>query len=221
LSSATVSKEEIQPFSPSTLQPLQLPSTSFNPLQPVQPVQPNMFLVEKLKSLKVEIDEFNPSTHQPSSTFQPPSTLQQPPAIVKTPEESVTDKLFAIRLLANAGHLEEALSICNDAIGSYKLSSGLYFLRASILQELDKTSEAIVSLKQAIYIEPDYIMGHFALGNLFIRQGNTRNAERCFNNVLDLLSRCAKDDILPESEGLSVKFIREIIFTNMQTQLTK
>ncbi|MGD0341467.1 MAG: CheR family methyltransferase [Bacteroidales bacterium] len=146
---------------------------------------------------------------------------ENPQSIVKTPEESYTDKIFAIRLLANLGHLEEALSICNEAIASYKLSSGLYFLRASILQELDKSSEAIVSLKQTIYIDPDYIMGHFALGNLFIRRGNDKNAKRCFNNALDLLSRCENDDILPESEGLSVKYIREIIIANMQTQLTK
>jgi chemotaxis protein methyltransferase CheR len=146
---------------------------------------------------------------------------EDPQSIVKTPEEFYTDKIFAIRLLANLGHLEEALSLCDEAIASYKLSSGLYFLRASILQELDKSSEAIASLKQAIYIDPDYIMGHFALGNLFFRQGNTKNAERYFNNVLDLLSRCANDDILPESEGLSVKYIREIIIANMQTQLTK
>ncbi len=137
--------------------------------------------------------------------------------IVKTPEESYTDKIFAIRLLANLGHPAEALSLCNEAIASYKLSSGLYFLRASILQELDKSSEAIASLKQAIYIDPDYIMGHFALGNLFIRQGNTKNAERYFNNVLDLLSRCKRDDILPESEGLSVNYIRDIILTGLQT----
>ena len=142
-------------------------------------------------------------------------------SIEKTPEESYADKMFAIRLLADQGHLEEALLICSEAIASYKLAPGLYFLRASILQELDKSSEAIASLKQAIYIDPDYIMGHFTLGNLFIRQGNARNAERYFNNVLDLLSRCANDDILPESEGLSVKYIREIIIANMQTQLTK
>jgi chemotaxis protein methyltransferase CheR len=175
---------------------------------------------------KSDLQPFNTSTH-----FQPVQPIQLLPAIASAkeglqqpqaiPEETSADRIFSIRLLADQGHLEEALSICNEAIASYKLSSGLYFLRASILQELDKSSEAIASLKQAIYINPDYIMGHFALGNLFIRQGDAKNAKRYFNNVLDLLSRCANDDILPESEGLSVRFIREIIIANMQTQLTK
>jgi len=154
---------------------------------------------------------------QPLQPFNPP---QQPQSIVKTPEETSADKIFAIRLLANQGHLEEALSICNEAIASYKLTPGLYFLRASILQELDKSNEAIKSLKQAIYIDPDYIMGHFTLGNLFIRQGNVRNAKQYFNNALELLSTCSNDDIPEESEGLSVKYLREIILANIQSQKT-
>jgi chemotaxis protein methyltransferase CheR len=193
------------------IQPIKLSSAE------AQPVQPTIVNLEKLKSLKVENIEFNPSTIQ---SFNP-STTQQPATNVKPVEESYTDRIFAIRSLANIGQLENALSTCNEAIASYKLSSGLYFLRASILQELDKSSEAIASLKQAIYIDQDYIMGHFALGNLFIRQGNTKNARRYFNNVLDLLGKCGNDDILPESEGLSVKYIREILFANMKTIRTK
>jgi tetratricopeptide (TPR) repeat protein len=181
---------------------------------PKEEVQPTMLDIEKLKSLKVDIKEYNPPTHKPIN----PSTLKPSQTI---PEEAPADKIFAIRLLANLGHLAEALSLCNEAIASYKLSSGLYFLRASILQELDQSSEAIASLKKAIYIDPDYVMGHFALGNLYNRQGNDRNAKRHFNNVLDLLNKCSNDDILPESEGLSVKYIREIIFANMQTLGTK
>jgi chemotaxis protein methyltransferase CheR len=187
------------------IQPLQ----SF---QPIQPLSAETFFNHRNEVKVVEKEDIQ--------LLYPP-TLQQSPANIKPAEESITDRIFAIRLLADQGHLGEALSICNEAIKFYKLSPGLYFLRASILQELDKSSEAIASLKQVIYIDPDYIMGHFALGNLFIRQGNAMNAERYFNNALDLLSRCSIDDILPESEGLSVKYIREIIFANMQTQLTK
>jgi tetratricopeptide (TPR) repeat protein len=167
----------------------------------------------------------SPSPLHPFQPLQPPSTpfnpLQQDIFQEKPPEESYTEKIFAIRLLADQGHLEEALSICNEAIESDKLAPGLYFLRASILQEQNKSSEAITSLKQAIYVDPDNIVGHFILGNLYNRQGNDRNAKRHFDNVLDLLNKCANDDILPESEGLSVKYIREIIFANMQTIRTK
>jgi chemotaxis protein methyltransferase CheR len=177
--------------------------------------QSNNFHSDELpEPLKQPFQPFQP--FQPSSTFFNP--LLQHQSIEKIPEESYADKISAIRLLANNGHLAEALSACDEAIGSYKLAPGLYFLRASILQELDKNNEAIKSLKQAIYIDPNYVMGHFTLGNLFIRQGNLNNAKRYFNNALEILNTISNDNILPESEGLSAKYIREIIITSLQTQ---
>ncbi len=190
-----LAKEGIQPILPFTSSPIKF-------LLPITPSPPL---------------PLNHSAIQPSSSVASAKEEPQPAS-----EETSEEKIFAIRLLANVGHLEEALSLCNEAIESEKLIPGLYFLRASILQELGKSAEAISSLKQAIYINPDYIMGHFTLGNIFTRQGNNKNAKRHFNNVLDLLSKCVNDDFLPsESEGLSVKYIREIIIANMQIQLTK
>lgn len=195
--SCDVHSEEIP--QPSKLLNFSTPSTLLT-------LQPNRFIVEKFKSLKVENDEFNPPTLQQHQTI---------------PEETLADKIFAIRLLADLGNLEEALSTCNEAIVSHKLSSGLYLLRASILQEMGLSSEAILSLRQGIYIDPDKVMGHFILGNLYFQQEDVKNAKRYFNNVLDLLKGYSIDDILPESEGLSVKYIREIVLLNMQTQHTK
>jgi chemotaxis protein methyltransferase CheR len=160
-----------------------------------------------------------PASNSPHLTSPSAAPVKEKP--LPTPIESSATKIFAIRLLANQGYLSEALTLCNEAIESEKLVPGFYFLRASILQEMDRSSEAIDSLKKAIYIDPEYVMGHFALGNLFNHQGNSRNANRHFKNVLDLLDKCTNDEILPESEGLSVKYIREIILANMKTILTK
>ncbi|HEX7584077.1 MAG TPA: hypothetical protein VF373_05275 [Prolixibacteraceae bacterium] len=121
-----------------------------------------------------------------------------------------------IRFLANRGDLSEALLLCNEGIESDKLATGLYFLRSSILQELDQTNEAVASVKQAIYIDPDFIMGHFVLGNISLQEGKLKQARKYFDNVLGLLNSYADDDILPESEGLSAKYMLEIILPNMQ-----
>lgn len=129
------------------------------------------------------------------------------------------DIALQIRLLANQGNLIEALALCEEGIKEDKLAIALYFLRASILQEQEKTGEAIASLKQAIYLDHNFIMGHFALGNLYLRQAKLTNAKRHFTNALDSLSACLEDDILPDSEGLSVKYIREIILANMENRL--
>jgi chemotaxis protein methyltransferase CheR len=186
------------------IKPIKLSATE------AQHLQHKTFDVEKFKSLIVKTNRSNHSTVKPFNS----STLQQPQPVS---EETSDGQIFPIRLLADQGHLEKALSICSETIAFNKLSPHLYFLRASILQELGKSTEAISSLKQAIYIDPDYIMGHFMLGNLFVRQGNPKSAKRFFENALGLLQKFEDKVILPESEGLSAEYLREIIITNMDT----
>ena len=144
-------------------------------------------------------------------------TLEPQPQL-KSREDILNENKVSIRLLASQGHLEEALSICNDAIESDKLELDLYFLRASILQELNKSHEAIKSLKQAIFIDPNYIIGHLTLGNLFKQQGNFKNAKRHFINALELLNTVPNDELSVEYDGFTVKYIKEIILDNLHTQ---
>ena len=176
------------------------------------------------KTKQVEILQPTPSPLLPSSPspFLPltPSPFRTINIEVTAPEALLCDNIISIRSLADQGHLEEALSVCNEAIEFDKLSPSLYLLRSSILQELEKYHDAIKSLKQAIYIDPEYIMGHFTLGNIFIRQGIIHNAERYFNNALHLLNSIPDDDIPAESEGLSAKHIREIILNRLQKQVS-
>ena len=150
-------------------------------------------------------------THQPNSTTS---------GIVKSPGESISEKIFEIRQYADQGHLEEALSICCKVIAKNKLIPELYLLRASILQELEKSQEAIKSLRQAIFINPDYLMGHFTLGNLFFKQGEIKKAKRHFMNAIELIDTMPNSDSPVESEGLSVDFIRGSILSNLRLKMS-
>jgi chemotaxis protein methyltransferase CheR len=183
--------------------------------EPVQPSSTPSTIIHH------SVSEGRHLTLQPLKPLQPCLTLKPSLSIAETPEKTNSTKVFAIHLLAGQGNLHEALFLCNEAIASEKLMPGLYFLRASILQEMDRNTEAIASLKQAIYLDPDYIMGYFALGNLFNQKGSEKSAIRYFNNVLDLLEKYSNDDILSDSDGLSVKYIREIIFANMESMRKK
>ena len=147
-----------------------------------------------------------------------PEINANPPLTLKVSEDNFIESKSSIRLLADKGKLDEALIICNNAIANNKLAPGLYYLRATIFQEQNNIEESIKSLKQAIYIDPDYIMGHFTLGNIFIRSGIIKKAKQYFNNALELLKKMSNDDIPAESEGLSVKHIRGIILSTLLTQ---
>jgi chemotaxis protein methyltransferase CheR len=135
----------------------------------------------------------------------------------KEKKEAVANISLAARLLANQGKLDEAFGLCEKAIVSDKLNPGLYFLRAVILQELGRIDEAAVALKRTLYLDPDFVLAHYSLGNLMLRRGNAKAAKKSFENVLALLNAFREDDVLPESEGLTAGRFKEIICATIQT----
>jgi len=128
------------------------------------------------------------------------------------PQDSRAMELMA-RALANQGQLTEAASWCENAINHNKLDAACYYLLAAIQQECGQFDDAVAALQRALYLEPDLVLAHFALGNLARLQGKPREAGRHFTNTLALLDKYQPEDILPESEGLTAKRLREIIET--------
>ena len=107
------------------------------------------------------------------------------------------------RALANTGRLADALTWCDRWIASDKLDSAGHYLRAVILLEQDDRAEARDSLQRAVYLHPDFVLAHFALGNLARSKGKPREAARHFGNALEFLARHQAGDPLPEADGLT------------------
>jgi chemotaxis protein methyltransferase CheR len=119
--------------------------------------------------------------------------------------------LLLARACANQGELAVALVWCDKAIAANKMDACAYYLRATILREQGAIPEVLLALKQAVYVEPQFVLSHFSLGNLALSQGKLKEAGKHFENVLLLLAQCAPEDIVPESEGLSVGALKEMI----------
>lgn len=117
------------------------------------------------------------------------------------------------RAYANQGRLAEALEWCEKGIAGDKLIPGLHYLQATILQEQGKIDEAKISLKKALYINPDFMLAHFTLGNIARQEGKWKESEKHFRNAKTLLSARPQDEILPESEGMTAGRLSEIVNT--------
>ena len=101
--------------------------------------------------------------------------------------------------------------MCENAINADKLNPSLYYLQATILQEMGRADEAAASLRRAIYIDQDFVLAHFALGHLMHQQEKYREAEKCFENACVLLEAYGGEEVLPESEGVSADRLVEVI----------
>ena len=124
------------------------------------------------------------------------------------------------RACANQGQLTEAVAWCEQAIAADKLDPAHHYLLATILQEQGQGDAAVRSLLRALYLDPDFVLAHFTLGNLRLSQGRRREAQRHFDNALALLHAHPHHAPLPESEGLTVGRLTEII-TSVRASLPR
>ncbi|MGA2615923.1 MAG: CheR family methyltransferase [Spirochaetia bacterium] len=176
------------------------------------------------------------STPRLPSVESAPSWYPEPPALqeelpsgeearqeeIAPPNAQETDAPIAVaRALANQGDLAEALSWCDRAVLSDPLNSAHRFLRAMVAQELGRLDEAAKSLEQALYLDQDFVMAHFALGNVAKRLGRYALSRRHFRCALSLMERLEPDVPLPESAGLTAGRLTEIIRLSLDKELEK
>ncbi len=133
-------------------------------------------------------------------------------------EQTVEEQILLIRAFANQGNLIDALKVCEKTITANKLDPRLYYLYAIILQENNQLNEAVASLKRAIYLDTNFVLSYYALGNIYQRLGDLKNSKKCYEIVLAILNKCGQEEILFESEGLTAGRFKEIINATMQTR---
>jgi chemotaxis protein methyltransferase CheR len=133
-------------------------------------------------------------------------------------EAPVETSTLLARAYANLGNLAEARRWLEKSLAADKANSSLHYLRAVIVQEQGATAEALLSLKHAIYFEPDFVLAHFALANHALRERHFSKADKHFTNALALLARYQPDAVLPNSDGLSAGGLKELIESTMSIE---
>ena len=122
-------------------------------------------------------------------------------------------QLLETRINANDGNLKIALSKCENIINNHKLYTEAYYLKAIIEIELGKTDLAYESLQKSLYLNPDFIISHFTLGNLMYNREEIVEANKHFKNSIQLLNKLGHDEIVPETDGLTAGRLKDMIMT--------
>src|SRR5262249_37448330 len=129
----------------------------------------------------------------------------------RPPRNRVRALVRLARSCANRGNLREAFRWCEMAIATGQADARVHYLRAAILEEQGSLDEAARSLRRALYLEPQFAMGHFALGNLAARRGRIEESVKHFENTMALLDTYDLGDILPESGGLTAARLKHLV----------
>jgi len=153
----------------------------------------------------------------PLVAWEVPAATPRMAPVVKPPHSGsppdVRELFRLTRELANQGRLAEALVLADQLVLAEKMNPVAHYLRAMIVLEQGALPEASKALQRAIYLDHNFVIAHFALGNLARGAGRLKAADKHFVNALQLLDRYQQDDLLPESEGMTAGRLAEIINT--------
>ena len=112
---------------------------------------------------------------------------------------------------ANLGELAEALVWCERALSLAKTDPALHFLRAQILQELQRDDEALLALRSVLFLDAGHVMAHYSMANLHRRRNGPHAAAKHLANVRQLLAQRDATEELPQSGGLTVGRLKAIL----------
>lgn len=129
------------------------------------------------------------------------------------PQHENNTKVMALlaKAYANQGKLNDAIFWCEKAIAVDKLNPEFHHLRAIILQEQGQLEAAIASLRRALYLDSNFVLAHFMLGNLAQQAGRYKESRKYFENALSLLSRYDLDVVVDAADGLTAGRLKELI----------
>lgn len=171
--------------------------------QPIAPVVPIVRMREKVKSLYEEASDLYEKGNYSGAIEQ---------LLVKVRQDPDTKAMILLsRAYANSGKTQEAQNWCEKAISINKLEPGYHYLYAMILQERGQIEEAVRSLKRTLYLDHDFVLAHFGLGNLCKQQRKFNESDKHFDNALILLKKYNRDEILAGTEGITAGRLSEII----------
>lgn len=138
-------------------------------------------------------DKVNNRTASPKQTIS-----SVPPAQVN---ELSLDKGFQ---LADQGHLQEALLLCQQFLQSDDLSPRGYFLRGLIHDQLGESQRAAEDFQRAIMLDIKAIMAHYHLAHVYRRLGRKDEAQRSLQSAIRLLSKLGESETIPDAKDSTV-----------------
>jgi len=136
--------------------------------------------------------------------------VSRAPVLVPTPE------LTAIQAMADQGDLEKAAKLCERLLEREKLNPAVHFYYALVLEQMGRRSETQEALRRAIYLDRSFIIAHYYLGLIQQRLRQSKDAFRCFRNVLTLLSGLHEDQTIPAGDEFTAGELRQLTQMHME-----
>ena len=142
----------------------------------------------------------------------------RPPAAQPAAPVDANEAAKEARLLADRGDLGHALECCERALGAEKLNPALYYLKASILQEMGRALEAEQALQSTLFLDDGFALARVMLGAIARSQSRAQEAARHFREALSALEQLPSDSVLAETNGLTAGEMVETVASLIESE---
>ncbi len=104
---------------------------------------------------------------------------------------------------ANLGKLDIALKITESYLKKYSTNQYAYLTHSLILSELNELNKSEQALRNAIFLDNQFVLGHFQLGLLLLRKKLISQGVKSLKNALNIATHEQNTKIVPGSQGIT------------------
>ncbi len=141
--------------------------------------------------------------------------VEQALGLLKTLANASTNNAQAAYLIAkiyaNRLQFDAAMEWIDKALQHEPLSAPAYYMRGLIFQEQGKTDDALEAMRRSTYADREFVLGQYALAQLFARMGQNARARKALENVARWLEPHPREELIPEGDGLTVGRLLELV----------
>lgn len=156
-------------------------------------------LAELLKDVEV-FDEAEIPEPEPQVLATP-----QGPTLLQEAEEA-----------ANREQWEKALNLLQQAEQENRFNPLVHYIRGLVYTHTNQNENAVDAFKQAVYCANDFSLAHYALGELYLKLGNPRQAELSWKRADKSLRHRSPHEPVAGAEDLTVEMLQDLLAYRMR-----
>jgi len=127
------------------------------------------------------------------------------------PQVSVADMLTFAKQAADQERWDEALKWLAQVEDLDRLNPQLHYLRALVQLHQNQRDNALLSLRQAIYCDPNFALAHYTLAEMYQQRGELKDAARHLRLTQKAIASLPPNHRLSFSDDLTVEMLHELL----------
>jgi chemotaxis protein methyltransferase CheR len=138
------------------------------------------------------------------------------PAETPSNQLNADNPIAAAEQAANAEQWDIAMIWLAKAEREDMLHPYVHYLRAVVQMQLADTPGALVSLRRAIYCDPNFALAHFMLGDCYQKGNDLSAAQRHWRRAHRTIRNLVEAEPLPYSAELTVEDLKNLIYHRLE-----